>query len=560
MTERKNPKEFEQPGFSGQDEERRGVSRRTLLKGVGAAAVAAAGAGVASVGLGAQKTGLMPGGGKVPFKLPLGAMDSLDRNQYLHNMEIVSHTPGVRISSGEPLVVMWARGRQRLLPAGTGFFDISDPRKPVMMETGDVRVQGNVAYNRNLKKWIMMSTASRPLSGASPAFPYGQYNKELKEKTLAYKGLRGIRTFDVTNPAKPVLLNEFSTGERGGGTHHNFYDGGKYGYLEAGWDEDLRMENAQRPASHAVMIVDMSDPANVKEVSRWWVPGQKLSEQEEYKKYWFAGDESSWTGNHGSVTVPKRIEDGGTIGYAGFGHFGLITLDLSDITKPRMLSQYQAPFESMGGIPYHTVYPIIADEKHPRLRNLVIGSPEAIQPDCREPYKPVQILDMSDPRNPRLVGLFPRPKPPKEAPYADFCLARGRFGWHNTQAWAAPGAFRPELLAITAFNAGLRFFDLSDPTQPKELAWFVPKRDGEIENYESWFRGTAENVFVEWDRNLIWLATHEGTYCLTSPALGKPILEPRRIERWTVPHINAGWDDQTGASIFLGRSTSQMGL
>jgi hypothetical protein len=377
---------------------------------------------------------------------------------------------------------------------------------------------------------------------------------------LNYKGLRGIRTFDVTHPAKPVLLNEFSTGERGGGTHHNFYDGGKYAYLEAGWDDDLRMENAQRPSSHAVMIVDMSDPANVKEVSRWWVPGQKLGEEEEYKKYWFAGDESSWTGNHGSVTVPKRVEDGGTIGYAGFGHFGLITLDLSDITRPKMLSQYQAPFESMGGIPYHTVYPIIADAKHPRLRNIVIGSPETVQPDCREPYKPVQILDMSDPRNPRLVGLLPRPKPPKEAPYADFCQARGRFGWHNTQAWAAPGDFRPELLAITAFNAGLRFFDLSDPTQPKEVAWFVPPRDGDIEKYETWFRGTAENVFVEWDRNLIWLATHEGTYCLTSPALGKPVLEPRKIERWTVPHINAGWDDQTAASIFLGRGTSQMGL
>jgi hypothetical protein len=38
------------------------------------------------------------------------------------------------------------------------------------------------------------------------------------------------------------------------------------------------------------------------------------------------------------------------------------------------------------------------------------------------------------------------------------------------------------------------------------------------------------------------------------------VLEPRKIERWTVPHINAGWDDQTAASIFLGRGTSQMGL
>jgi hypothetical protein len=29
---------------------------------------------------------------------------------------------------------------------------------------------------------------------------------------------------------------------------------------------------------------------------------------------------------------------------------------------------------------------------------------------------------------------------------------------------------------------------------------------------------------------------------LSSPVLGRPVLEPRRIERWTVPHGNRGWD------------------
>ena len=60
-----------------------------------------------------------------------------------------------------------------------------------------------------------------------------------------------------------------------------------------------------------------------------------------------------------------------------------------------------------------------------------------------------------------------------------------------------------------------RIFDISDPTAPKEVAWFVPPRDGEIKKYTSWWRGTTENVFIEWDRNLIWIGTHEGTYCLS---------------------------------------------
>jgi hypothetical protein len=70
----------------------------------------------------------------------------------------------------------------------------------------------------------------------------------------------------------------------------------------------------------------------------------------------------------------------------------------------------------------------------------------------------------------------------------------------------------------------------------------VPPRDGKIEDFATWRRGTSENVFIEWDRNLIWLSTHEGVYCLSTPALGKPVLEPTKVSQWSAPHLNAGWD------------------
>jgi hypothetical protein len=539
--------------------ERGGLSRRALLKKAAGAALAAAGAGITgAIGVSAQTTGLMPGGGKVPFRLPAGALDYLDRKQYIHNMEIHAHLSGTSVSGGEPLMAMWAKGRQRLLPGGGGWVDVSDARNPVVVKT-PARIGGAVAYNTKLKKWIAMASAAAPLTSASPEFPYGQYNKELRDRTISFKGLRGIRTFDVTDPTRPNLLQEFSTGETGMGTHHNFYDGGKYAYLECAWDDQLRMENAQRAMSHGLMIVDLSDPANVKEVSRWWVPGQRRGEENEYKKYTFAGDESSWTSNHGSMSVPKRPEDGGILGYAGFGAFGMYVMDLTDITKPKPFGKLRYEFETLGSIPYHTCYPIIADAAHPRLQDIVIGVPETIQADCREPYKTPYVIDVKDRRNPRIIGLFPRPAAPPDAPYSDFCFARGRFGSHNTQCWLAPGLSRPEIIAITWFNAGVRIFDLSNPTAPREVAWFVPARDGDIEKYESWWRGTTENVFVEWDRNLIWIGTHEGTYCLSTPALGKPVVEPRKVEKWSVAHCNVGWDDQTPRSVYLGRSRSQVG-
>jgi hypothetical protein len=457
-------------------------------------------------------------------------------------------------------MAMWAKGKQRLLPAAGDFIDVSEAKNPVALNKKRV-IQGGgaVVYNTKLKKWIMMCTAAQPLTSANIQYPLGQYDKELRDKVLAYKGLRGIRNYDITDPTKPNMLQEYNTGEKGNGTHHNFYDGGKYAYLDCGWDETLRLENHQRPYSNALMIVDMSDPANVQEVSRWWVPGQKLGEEEEYKKYRFAGDHTSWTGNHGAISVPKRVEDGGTVGYGGFGAFGFYAMDLSDIKHPKPYGHMQYEFDTFGTIPFHTCYPVIADAAHPRLMNKVVAVHEALEADCRENYHTPYMMDVKDPKNPKIVGFFPRPAAPPDAPYTDFCFARGRFGSHNTQCWLAPGTSNPAIIVIAWFNAGVRVFDISNPTEPKEVAWFVPPLEGEINNYDSWWRGTTENVFVEFDRNLIWIGTHEGSYCLSCPALGKPVTEPTKVQKWSIPHCNVGWDDQTARSFYFGRSLNQMG-
>jgi len=539
-------------------EKRDGLSRRSLLKGAAGAALGAAAATLTGIGSArAQVTGLYTYNEPPKIPLSMGALTFLDRKQYAHNMEVIAHLSGSTVSGGEPLMAMWAKGKQRLLPAGGGFVDISEAKNPVVMNKRVVQGNGAVVYNTKLKKWILMATAAQPLTSATPQYPDGQYDKPLRDKALAFKGLRGIRNYDITDPTKPSLLQEYSTGTTGNGTHMNFYDGGQYAYLDCGWDDQLRLENHQRPYSNALMIVDMSDPASVKEVSRWWVPGQRLGEEEEYKKYIFANDHSSWTGNHGAISVPKRVEDGGTIGYGGFGAFGMYCMDLSDIKHPKPYGHVQYEFNAYGTIPFHTCLPITATAAHPRLQNLIVATHEALEADCREVYHTPYVVDVKDPRNPKIIGFFPRPKAPEGAPYTDFCFARGRFGSHNTNCWLAPGTAKPNIVAMSFFNAGVRIFDISDPTAPKEVAYFVPPHNGEMDDYESWWRGTSENVFVEWDRNLVWLGTHEGTYCLSCPALGKPVTEPTKVAKWTVPR-NTGWDDQTAKAFYFGRSTSQM--
>ena len=511
-----------------------GISRRQVLAGsVSAALVGLAGAARA------QYTGIMEGGGGVPFRLPMGALNYLDPDQYIHNMEIISFTEGPQLRCGEPLMSMWARGSRRLISSLTGWLDVSNPLKPKNIDLG-MPMRGTVSFQESTGKWIFMKTHGEPLTGAGPGQPHGRWHEEVFREAVSFDGLRGISTYDINDPGNPKLLGEFSTGSTGSGTHHNYYDGGRYAYLDAGWSNQFRMENAQRAHGNGLMVVDLSDPANIKEVARYHVPGQLFGEEEAYKKYWFAGDRAAWTSSHGAPSVPVRVEDGGKYGYGGFGHFGMITFDFSDIENPKPLSTLLWDNEAIGGIPYHTVFPVV--DGNGQFTNIIIGIPEAIEPDCREPYKPVQVIDVSDPRKPEIISLFRRPVAPEDAPYNDFCLSRGRFGTHNSQCFIAPGASNPNIVATTHFNAGVRITDISDRNKPREVSWFLPPRGGEIEDYHSWRRGDSECVFIEWDRNLVWLGTPAGNYCLSCPALGEPDLKPRKIERWTVPHGNRGWD------------------
>lgn len=507
------------------------LSRRALLAG-GAAL------GLTAVAARAQVTGIMPGGGTVPFRLPLGALDYLDRNQYIHNMELLVHVPDARITGGEPQMNMYVKGVRRLIQGQGGWLDVTDARKPVKIATKE-RTGGCIAYNEKLKKWLMITSAAQPLSSANPEYPHGRWHDEYRKKIESYSGLRGVRVFDVTRPEEPQLLSEFSTGKTGSGTHMNFYDGGRYCLTDAGWSNEFRMENAQRPNGNGFMLLDLADPANVKEVSRWHVPGQLYSEEAEYKKYWFAGDRASWTSSHGGI-VPRRLEEGGKIAFCGFGAFGMLTMDLSNPAQPKVISQYRPMWETMGGIPFHTIFPVYPG--NPRLKDLLVCLPETIEPDCREPYKPISVVSVSDLKNPRMIGLFPKPVPPKEAPYADFCLSRGRMGVHNTGSWVAPGTPKPEIIVLACFNAGVQVWDISDPTLPRQLAYFIPPHVGKIEEYETWRRSEAETAVVEWDRNIIWLSGPAGTYGLSCPALGPARTEPRKVERWTVAHANRGWN------------------
>src|SRR5258706_5098121 len=111
------------------------LTRRLLLKNTAGAIVGAAAAGLTgAIGARAQVQGLYTYNAPPEFPLAMGSLAYLDQKQYIHNMDIVAHLPGSTISGGEPLMAMWAKGKQRLLPAAGGIVGGNRAQKPVFMK------------------------------------------------------------------------------------------------------------------------------------------------------------------------------------------------------------------------------------------------------------------------------------------------------------------------------------------------------------------------------------------------------------------------------------------
>jgi hypothetical protein len=255
-----------------------------------------------------------------------------------------------------------------------------------------------------------------------------------------------VLLWDISDPENPKQIGSWMGGATG--AHRNSYPGGKYAYLSTSYP-GFKL--------HIMVILDVSDPAHPKEVGKWWQPGQKDGEPPlPYPE-----------GFHGPVNVSP---DGKM---ASFGYTpDVVNLDISDPTNPKLIGKIHItePFASVGMQSVHTVLPLWD-------RKLLYVSSEAQKEKCQDDgMNFAGMIDNSNPAKPRLISIFPSPVPPPDAPYKDFCDKGGRFGPHNTsQEIHNPAIQQPgNLMDIAWFNAGLRIFDISDPRLPKEVGYFMP--------------------------------------------------------------------------------------
>jgi hypothetical protein len=313
--------------------------------------------------------------------------------------------------------------------SGWTILDVTDPADTKIVKfitgpkgsfTGQMEISGNTMITGMEKPLV-------PRIGADPSEPYGE----------------GVLIWDISDPVNPRQVGEYKTGSFG--THRNFYAGGKYMHLAA---------RVPGFTGNIYVIVDISDPANPKEAGRWWVKGQKDGETPAAARF---------VGNHGPAYVV------GNTAFLAYGSAGMIVLDISDVANPKQVSQlmFSPPFDAI--FASHTVLPVPD-------KNYALVASEVITPDCKGPIGYAGIVDITDLTAPRLMSLMPTPIPPADSPLKTFCAKGATFGPHNINTLLHNPFVEPQgdLFYVTYWNAGLRIYDIKEPTAPREVAYFLP--------------------------------------------------------------------------------------
>lgn len=483
-----------------------------------------------------------------------GQLEAWDDNSYSQNVEEIAFYPGVSSPwhawpdvadfDGKRYMYVHDRDYMRVL-------DITDPAKAkVVYSKGGVwgpegssedwdakTVQDyfggiTIAWSAKLKKNVVVASYE---IGRFGILDNKRTQPDIVASLRSYNSLKGFkvyemngplpddwkliatRTTDTKNPDAPIGQQQGS-----GSLDAPAWFGGKYMYLSAAPDDSYALtEYPDYLHSPGYQVWDMSDPANPVFVSQVTVPGQVVGDkasEDAYLKNPRAGNRTSWMGSRMPPFLPTPVEKGGKVAFGAMGGLGLYTFDLSNPDKPEIKGHVEtAP--SFAGTEFDNV-----DTSQYARTGYVFANGYPMNSNCYEPYKDVLVIDAKDVAAPKVVATLPRPTPPKEAKFTDFCQRKGSFGPKRSGTTHQPGHGRDGIVPYAFYNAGLQIFDVKDPAQPKISGYFVPRFPTTSEMPDYTFDNASFAVFTEYDRNIIWLFSVGGVHALKTPLLGEPKL------------------------------------
>ncbi len=327
---------------------------------------------------------------------------------------------------------------------GFSVIDVRDPRNPMPVKY--VPAPPNTwAIHLQTHGELLLVINARDMFAAEEFQDERKYYKGSHSETVAAAGATktpernwtaGIVVYDIANPEQPRQIGFMPV--EGGGIHRIWYVGGRWAYVSALLDGFT---------DYIFMTIDMADPTRPKEAGRYWLPGMNTA----------AGEKPNWAPQK-RYGLHHAIVDGDTA-YGAWRDGGLVIMDVSDRTKPKLITHrnWSPPFG--GGT--HNCLPL------PERRMMVVLD-EAVLDNCEDGIKYIWMFDIREPSNPISISTFPTPDE------ADYPNKGAHFGPHNIHENRPDTFVSTDIIFATYQNAGVRVFDIRNAFRPEEVAAFVP--------------------------------------------------------------------------------------
>jgi hypothetical protein len=326
-------------------------------------------------------------------------------------------------------------------PFATSLVDVTDPAKPRII----ARIKARTGTHSHKAR----------MCGNTLVINVERYGGEGDNKA-------GLALYDIVNPLAPKEVAFYSMGGQstgGTGVHRFQLDCPRKLVYVSGSADGFQ--------GNFTIIIDISDPAHPHEIGRWWYPGQHV-----------AGGEIPPRGS-GTIRThhPLRLDDRL---YVSLWFGGFAILDISDITKPRLISHVN--YHNGDSSPTHTALPV----GHTIMgKNWLIIFDEEL--GGGEPPAFMRVFDITDEKQPNQVGTFQVQRDPSGK-------TGGRFGAHQPHEHVG----KDNLVYAAWFSGGLRVIDISNPYKPQEVGHYIPG-PGRGEGYTQ-----SNDVFLD-QRDFIYL-------------------------------------------------------
>lgn len=357
-----------------------------------------------------------------------------------HKISLLGHTDCNR--RGDCVQVMVARNHAYL---GTrtsrvvNVVDVSDPRTPKPVNAVPIHPNSWCLHLQTAED-LLLVIEELDLKAVLSIKDYygGSMNKQVDSRRYGTRGQdysAGMRVYDIKDPANPRPIGFMEV--EGLGLHRIWWTGGRYAYASALLDGFT---------DHILIIIDLQDPTNPREASRWWIPGMNAA----------AGEAPTWAAGRVALHHAVVADD---VAYGSWRDGGLTILDVKDKSAPKLIAHrnWCPPFG--GGT--HSALPL-------HDRGLCVVADEATRNIDQEQMKRIWMFDIRAPHNPVSIATFPVPDE------QDYIAMGGQFGPHNLHE-NRPGSFQSSTTVFATYqSAGIRVYDIADQFHPKEIGYFVP--------------------------------------------------------------------------------------